>query len=58
MPLLEDSTSNLSYVGVGTIRWKPPLNWLIATLNDGSGVSYGGGQSFGNSLLSKGGVVM
>ena len=57
MPLLEDSTSNLSYVGVGTIRWKPPSNWLIATLNDGSGVSYGGGQFFGNSLLSKGGVV-
>ena len=57
LSLLEDSTANLTYVGVGTIRWKPPTNWLIATLNDGTGRSYGGGQFFGNPLVSQGGVV-
>lgn len=57
MQLLEDSTKNLSFVGTGTIRWKPPTNWLIATLNDGTGRSYGGGQFFGNPLVSVGGVV-
>ena len=57
LPLLEDTTANLTFVGVGTIRWKPPANWKIATLNDGTGRSYGGGQFFGNALLSKGGIV-
>lgn len=57
LPLLEDTTYNLSYVGTGRIRWKPPLDWKIATLNDGTGRSYGGGQFFGNPLVSKGGVV-
>jgi hypothetical protein len=55
--LLEDTTANLTYVGEGTIRWKPPANWLIATMNDGPGRSYGGGQFFGNTLVSQGGVV-
>lgn len=41
----------------GAISWIPPTNWQIATLSDGSGVSYGGGQFFGNSLMSNGGVA-
>lgn len=50
----QDTTLNLTQSGV--IRWKPPTNWLIATLNDGSGRSYGGGFFGGNGLMSQGGV--
>ena len=40
------------------LRWKPPVDWYIATLNDGTGVTYGGGQYFGNTdLTAKSGLV-
>jgi hypothetical protein len=55
LTLIEDTTHNLTRSGI--IRWKPPFNtWLIATLNDGSGRSYGGGFFGGNQLMSKGGI--
>ena len=50
-----DTTVNLTTSGA--IRWKPPVDWQIAAYADGSGLSYGGGQFFGNGLLSQGGVA-
>ncbi len=55
LAIVLDTTMNLTTSG--TIRWKPPTDWQIATYADGTGRSYGGGQFFGNSLLSKGGVA-
>ncbi|MEO2168518.1 MAG: hypothetical protein ABGY42_10440 [bacterium] len=45
----DDGTSNLSQNGV--LRWTPPPDWEWAALHDGTGLSYGHGQFFGQSLL-------
>ncbi len=53
--LFTDGTANLGASGV--VKWTPPADWQIASLHDGSGLSYGHGQYFGQSLLRDGGMM-
>lgn len=48
-----DGTANLAHDGV--LRWVPPADWQWAALHDGSGLSYGHGQFFGQPVLQAGG---
>ena len=56
LSLLADGTSGLR--SNGTLRWAPPVDWMMASTHDGSGKTYGGtGPYFGQAQLRDGGVA-